>query len=98
MAIEAVRQVTGESQPSQKISNFILKHVTFSKALVIPESPGKVEMQLSLRSLQEGEVHWQHFRVSALSQEGSWHEHCQGMVRAEIADDFSDPDHDHNVD
>lgn len=86
MAIEAVRQLADSvSQSSSCILNFVATGVSFRKALVIPRIPGKIEMQLSLSPrpivhgktvIVEGE-----FRVTALSQEGLWHEHCCGSIR-----------------
>ncbi|MCJ1245405.1 hypothetical protein MMC30_002609 [Trapelia coarctata] len=82
MAIEAVRQATSDSTSLHSILNFFLKDVSFLKSLVVPPAPLKVEIQLTLKVSRT--TPWHEFRVFALSQDGVWYEHCNGLVRAEV--------------
>ena len=82
MAIEALRQLEAESRRTKSI--FVARNITFSKALVIPPSPEKIEMQLSLGipssiSASSGGTK-RGFRVTALSREAIWYEHCRGII------------------
>ncbi|MCJ1404087.1 hypothetical protein MMC11_007312 [Xylographa trunciseda] len=89
MAIEAVRESLEGSHPSQDILAFVIKNVSFSKALIVPEAPGRIEMQLSLNPrLGTREITpttLQEFRICALSSDGKWYEHCCGQINVEIA-------------
>ena len=86
MAIEAVRQEFWDRQSSNTIRCFAIRDVVFSKALLIPEVPGKVEVQLSLRHLRTGNVRnstgWNDFRIFSLSTERVWNENCRGSIMA----------------
>ena len=94
MAIEAIRQTIEERQKNNAILNFKLKDVVFSKALIIPDSPGKIEVVLSLRPLRLGNSRstsgWEEFHVRSLSPNGHWSEHCQGCVTVELASPTED--------
>lgn len=82
MAIEAMRQLEAESR--ETMSTFVARDVVFSKALSIPPSPEKIEMQLSLgiaSSTSSGSGSTKRdFRVAALSREAIWYEHCRGTI------------------
>ena len=82
MAIEAIRQATHDTQT---ILKFILTDVIFLKALVIPPAPATVEIQLSLRTRQCALLLWHEFRIFAFSPDETWHEHCHGLIRTELA-------------
>ena len=85
MAIEALKQLTKESLLIASPHSFILKDVAFVKALRIPSSPEKVEIQIGLSS--EPLSHYKYptikckFRITALSQEKIWYEHCRGYIK-----------------
>lgn len=83
MAIEAIRQFNHESKPSQIIQNFDLRDVSFLKALVIPPNPKTVDIRLSLRTPQNGTMKIYEFRISAISEDEGWHDHCQGLIKLE---------------
>lgn len=88
MAIQAVLQRNQERSTPQQISKFILKEITFSKALIIPNSPDKVEVVMSLRSVdspEKGSSVWEQFRVTSIGNEGTWNEHCRGFITVENA-------------
>lgn len=82
MAIEAMRQLEAESR--ETMSTFVVRDVDFSKALSIPPSPEKIEMQLSLgipSSISAGSGSTKRgFRVAALCREAIWFEHCRGTI------------------
>ena len=89
MAIEAIRQLTHDSLPASEILQFVLKDVRFSKALIVPPAPSKVEIHLSLRTRRNGKIIWYKFQVSAISQDKVWHEHCSGLVKVDLASQIS---------
>ena len=88
MAIEAMRQILGARSITGKASKFVLRDVTLSKALLIPEAPGKIEVQLSLRPARNPSdkfsTGWDDFRVSTVSSDGIWNEHCRGLISIEL--------------
>lgn len=89
MALEAVHQLSASSISVERVLGYRLKDVSFNKALDIPPVPEKVEMQLSLSLQFTGNdttaTSWSSFRISALSQDGFWNEHCHGLVKVELA-------------
>lgn len=85
MAIEAIRQYTHDTQPLHQIQKFILNNISFSRAVVVPPAPMKVEMQLSLGAQHTATGPWHEFRVSAISQDEIWYEHCRGLIKVELA-------------
>ncbi|KAL8766387.1 MAG: hypothetical protein Q9209_006821 [Squamulea sp. 1 TL-2023] len=89
-AIEALRQEILDRQPASDIQQFVLRNVVFSKALLIAESPGKVEIQVGLRPLRIGHLQhttgWNDFRIFSRTPDGVWNENCRGSVMAELND------------
>ena len=89
MALEAICQVVSEHQSADTVHRFIIRDVVFSKPLVVPEAPGKVEIQLSLtprhRRGNNDMRGWNKFWVSSQSSDGTLSEHCQGVIIAELA-------------
>lgn len=83
MAIEAARQLFIDSERSGNFE-IELKDISFQRALVIPQAPNKVELHLSLvkpiNTRQKRASSYREFRISALSSEGIWNEHCGGIV------------------
>ena len=95
MAIEAMRQIIQDRRITGVINKFVLREISFSKALVIPDSPAKVEVQLSLRSSSgpgdKNSTPWEEFCITALSQDGrTWNEHCRGSIMVEFGSNPSD--------
>ncbi|KAL4956614.1 hypothetical protein BDW69DRAFT_202871 [Aspergillus filifer] len=93
MAIEALRQVTMDRGDKREIAKYTFRDILFSKALVIPDSPGSVEALLSLKpssgSLRTGpqrdrDFIWEDFAISSIAETGTWNEHCRGSIRAEF--------------
>lgn len=83
MAIEAVRQMQRERHPESQLETLVLKNISFPRALVVPGSPQRTEMQLSLTP-QVGTILGYNFRVTALS-DGKWFEHCTGIIEGLLA-------------
>lgn len=84
MAIEAMRQISDDSQP---ITGFNLKDIEIMKALVIPDTPNGVEVQLALRACSDKSLNpqgWHEFHVYSISSTGSWEEHCKGLISAQL--------------
>ena len=90
MAIEAIKQDLQDRQSvGGPIRQYIIRDIVFSKALLVPEPPGQIEIQLSLKALKIGNARdssgWNDFRVFSLSQEGVWSENCRGSIMAEFS-------------
>lgn len=88
MAIEAIRQDLQTRQTVGTLRQYIIRDIVFSKALLVPEPPGKIEIQLSLKALKIGNTRdssgWNDFRIFSLSQEGVWSENCRGSIMVEF--------------
>ncbi|KAI1817700.1 hypothetical protein GGS20DRAFT_599281 [Poronia punctata] len=93
MAVEAVWQLALDSGRSATVKAFKLRDVRLTKALVIPEAPSTVEVQLILhttanaRGTNNG---WRDFVVTALSPQGQWAEHCRGWIMVELGEESDD--------
>ena len=90
MAIEALKQDLQDRQSvGGAIRQYIIRDIVFSKALLVPEPPNQIEIQLSLKALKIGNARdssgWNDFRVFSLSQEGVWSENCRGSITAEFS-------------
>ncbi|PGH11972.1 hypothetical protein AJ79_04559 [Helicocarpus griseus UAMH5409] len=87
MAIEAIRQVFSENHDQSKILRYILKDVSFKRALVVPEQPKSVELQISLGS--RGVAHNsavsgpEEFSIVSVTSDGVDVEHCHGHIMVE---------------
>ncbi|CBF75781.1 uncharacterized protein ANIA_10430 [Aspergillus nidulans FGSC A4] len=88
MAIEALKQVSQDRGGKRKIAKYVFRDVSFSKALVVPSSPASIEVLISLKPsrLLKGRmgVAWEEFRVTSVSADGTWNEHCRGSIHAEF--------------
>lgn len=85
MAIEAARQRAAEA--NLDVAGFTLREISFSQALVIPEPSGEIQTMLCMRphqeSLRSSLAAWDEFAVYSLSKDGTWLEHCRGLVRVQ---------------
>lgn len=88
MAIEALRQILTTRNMTKPAHEFVLRDITFSKALIVPELPVKIEIQISLHLVQPSSDRmfsgWEEFRVSSISSDGIWTEHCTGLIACEF--------------
>lgn len=89
MAIEALRQLWKDRGEKREISKYIFHEVSFSKALVIPDSPGSIEVLLSFKPSQSSserlKITWEEFRVTSVTADGKWNDHCRGLIRADYS-------------
>ncbi|KAL4751729.1 hypothetical protein BDW72DRAFT_212529 [Aspergillus terricola var. indicus] len=88
MAIEALKQVSQDRGEKRQIAKYVFRDVSFFKALVVPDSPASIEVLISLKPsrLLKGRmgVAWEEFRVTSVTADGIWNEHCRGSIRAEF--------------
>ncbi|KAM7203160.1 putative polyketide synthase protein [Naviculisporaceae sp. PSN 640] len=85
MAVEAMRQYTKMDGKSTAVTAFALHDVDIKAALVIPDTAEGTEVQLCLRrgngkTLGLGDCH--EFSICSTTGEGSWTEHCRGLISA----------------
>ncbi len=84
MAIEAKRQTMEDHQNSRPPSTYVLRDVSFSKALTLQKQFKKTEMQLNLSPLSKapksGGESWLAFHITAMDLKGTWAEYCSGLV------------------
>lgn len=91
MAVEAMRQVSRDYLQAENLAyrQFHLREVRFLRSLILPQSPDRIEVQLSLRTSLiprsskhnlSAESMWQEFRISATSEKKSWQEYCTGLI------------------
>ncbi|KAM0812782.1 putative polyketide synthase protein [Seiridium cardinale] len=84
MVSEAMRKLSYEYYPFRKLETLALRDVSFLRALIIPDSPQRVEVQLSLDP-RPGSAFDFSFRISAFY-EDQWHEHCSGVTEGVFAE------------
>ena len=84
MAIEALRQMNEIRGAPEIPGKYLFRDVLFKRALSIPDSPGGVEVQLTLRVADDSsdcsEKKWERFSVFSGPQDEIWHENCRGFV------------------
>ena len=89
MVIEAARQLFINPALSE-VCEVELRAIYFLRALVVPPAPAKVELHLSLikrlHPFANDASLCREFRISALSSEGIWNEHCGGLVKVHHLD------------
>ena len=88
MAVEALCQTARSRQSSDVFEQFILKDLVFSRTLVIPESPERVEMQLDLQiphfDHSTNSTGWAGFQIFSFSSDGICMKHCDGHIKADF--------------
>ena len=87
MAMEAKKQISLDRRPTSSIKKYVLKDITFSKVLEVPDSSNGIEIILSLRhsvgNTKWDALSWEEFRVCSISLEGVTNEHCRGHIMVE---------------
>ena len=82
MAIEAMRQ--SASNRPKSMARYLLKDIVFTAALVIPDSPQFMEMQIALRPVQNSAENasyvWWEFKVFSVSSDEITTDHCNGCI------------------
>ncbi|KAK7993281.1 hypothetical protein PG989_006662 [Apiospora arundinis] len=97
MAIEAMWQLAQGNGTSTRVESFKLRDIEFIKALVVPEPPETVEIQLALHAPAKARDTlgaWRQFVVAALSPEGHWAEQCRGSIMIEYRNSYGDEEED----
>ncbi|KAK6223440.1 Type I Iterative PKS [Pestalotiopsis sp. IQ-011] len=87
MASEAMRQLSSEHFPLEQLETLAFHDVSFLRALIIPDMPQRVEIQLSLVP-QPGLEYGFSFQIAAFT-DGHWNEYCSGLVEAVLIDNDS---------
>lgn len=83
MAIEAANQLTSDSRAT---IGFSLKHITFERALTIPQDSEGIETRFHLRRLIDSSTYgsnWHEFRLYSY-QNDQFREHCYGLLCPEL--------------
>lgn len=91
MAIEAVSQT--HNNLALETVGYLVQEMTIMKALVVPETPDGVEMQLSLIPSSDQLLRAQHsydFNIFSVDENDEWHENCTGRVGLEIKSVIND--------
>ena len=82
MAMEAVAQKALIS--NLQVQGYTLRDVTFSKALVVPDTSDGVEVSLILEPLRQSSAvassSWNEFRVISFGPDRKAYEHCHGLI------------------
>ena len=84
MAIEAMRQLT---LSDERVSGYVLKDIAVINALVIPDTPEGIEVQLSIQldDPSASNLQNQHaFEVDSVDNEGKWTTVCRGSISVEM--------------
>lgn len=85
MAAQAIVQYALEKGSSTVLESLVFTNIEFLRALVVPDPPQRVEVQLSFQPVPGASPLHFHFCVAAFS-EGKWHEHCKGTIEAVLDD------------
>lgn len=95
MAMEAARQRALRAAPETLVLGYEFRDVAISSALLIPETPGEVEVVITLKAFSESvrmpSNLWDEFSVSSVSSENRWTEHCRGLIAVQIPPKASNP-------
>ncbi|PKY00415.1 ketoacyl-synt-domain-containing protein [Aspergillus campestris IBT 28561] len=97
MAMEATCQLNDE-RGARKIKRFHLKQVNYSKAIMIPESPGKVEVMISFSALSAHGTgfpqssNWERFQITSSADAQTWSLNCVGHIRLEYETERNEVD------
>lgn len=78
MVVEAIIQLTKENHSDKSLAKILFRNVSFVRALVVPNSPERIETQLSLQRRDDGPLSFS-FSITSFS-DGDWHENCTGLI------------------
>ena len=82
MAIEAVSQKAAII--GLQVKGYLLRDVTFSKVLVVPDTPDGVEVAFNLEPFRQSSAaastSWNEFRVISFGSDRKAYEHCHGLI------------------
>ena len=82
MGMETIKQKVSIS--GRQVQGYTLRDVTFSKALVVPDTSHGVEVSIILEPYRQSSVaasdNWSEFRVISFWTDRKAHEHCRGFI------------------
>ena len=82
MAMEAIAQKA--SIVGLQVQGYKLRDVTFSKVLVVPDTPNGVEVSLILEPFRHSSAtastNWNEFRIISFGPDRKAYEHCHGLI------------------
>lgn len=84
MAIEAAHQ--NAMANDQSVLGYQFRDIDFLHALVVPDTPEGVEVQITLTPCSEKAIYakgWKEFQVYSVTKENQWIEHCKGLIKAD---------------
>ncbi|KAI0483791.1 polyketide synthase [Xylaria cf. heliscus] len=84
MTAEAIIQLRRERYPKRALEVIVFRNISFLRALVIPDSPQRVEMQLSFSEMNRPTFGFE-FRITSFV-DGEWVENCKGTVEGLLID------------
>ena len=91
MAMEAVDQKASISG-LQVQEGYTIRDVTFSKVLVVPDTPDGIEVSLILEPFRQSSAatsrNWDEFRVISFGADRKAYEHCHGLISARLKPEF----------
>ena len=82
MAIEAMRQMVPDPT---RIATYSLRSITFLEALIVPPSPARIELNITLKPQNANAsttASWYDFVVCSHDQKRDWSKHCSGSIQA----------------
>ena len=90
MAMEAVAQKA--SMVGLQVQGYRIRDVTFSKVLVVPDTPDGVEVSLILEPSRQSSAavstNWNEFRVISFGPDRKAYEHCHGLISVNHVPNF----------
>ncbi|KAJ6189933.1 hypothetical protein N7519_004841 [Penicillium mononematosum] len=95
MAMEAARQRVLRAAPGTQVLGYQFRDVNISSALLIQETPGQVEVSITLKRFSESVRSpsdlWDEFSISSVSSENRWTDHCRGLIAVQTPPKTSNP-------
>jgi acyl transferase domain-containing protein/NADPH:quinone reductase-like Zn-dependent oxidoreductase len=88
LAIEAIRQNSAlkDSARAEEATGYSLREVEFMQALLIPESSDGIEIQTTMRLVDDKTARlqgWMRFEVWTVTPDNDWTQHAEGLIMAE---------------
>ncbi|KAH0494008.1 hypothetical protein TgHK011_000645 [Trichoderma gracile] len=90
LAIEATKQLHALNHTkigAKEVSGYRLRDVDFLQALMIPDTSEGIEIQTSLRPVNDKDVAiqgWKHFEVWTVTGDNRWTQHAKGLISIEF--------------
>lgn len=95
MAMEAAAQRALMRKAGTIIEGYQFREVVISSGLIISETPGEVEVVISVKAYSESmrtpSNLWDEFCVSSVSSDDQWTEHCRGLIAVQSPSKSTNP-------